>query len=313
MTTRLRHLVPAALLLLSSVSPAVADLSSTLESCVLGMNDDSYQFNAISDACPEALDLIEDYQLGESLGSDWRKSLTYWQAEHLEYFESYYQTRSSDVRVINPSSLDEIVEQLENPEYVPERASLWERFKNWLRETFRDEEEATPAWLDEWLSDFRVPQSVLEASFWVIAASIVIAALVVVAMEIRAARTGVRPSRYVLAAAGATGSRNTYRMYTLRDLESAGTQDKPAILLRLIAQRMEKLGVLVQSRSSTHRELVAGSTQLGDAARRAVTAVSASAERIRYGDRQLGESEVRDVVAAGVGLLEGMKDRQGHA
>lgn len=311
--TRQRPNVVLAALLLVTGSPAGADLSSTIETCALGVNDEDYQFTAVADACPEAIPLIEGYRLSDSLGEGWREWLSYWQAEHLEFFESYYETRPGKARLLNPATLDEIVDRLDNPEYTPEQQSLWEQFKEWLRETFRDEEDEMPAWLDDWLSDFRVPQSVLEKLFWAIAIMIVIGALVVIATEIRAARTGVQRGKRTALADTLPSAARGHQVFTMKDLERAAMQEKPAIMLQLLVQRMEKLGVLPRRPAYTHRELAIESAGLGEAGRTTVQQLSVSAERVRYGDRTPDATEVDEVVQSGVSLLNDMEGGQGRA
>jgi hypothetical protein len=311
-TRQVPNVILAALLLLTG-SPAAADLSSTIETCVLGMNDEGYQFTAIADACPEAIALVEDYRLAGSLGEDWRQWLTYWQAEQLAYFESYYDQQPAEVRLMNPAALDDIVDRLDNPEVTPERQSLWERFNEWLRETFRDEENEIPAWLGEWLSDFRVPQSILEKLFWAIAVMIVIASLVVIAIEVRAARTGIRPARPRSPAAAQAHAARGYRTLTLKDLERAALQDKPGIMLQLVMQRMENLGLVPRRPACTHRELAIESAGLGEKGRQTVQAISVSAERVRYGGQTPQATEVDELVHSGVSLLKNMESGQDRA
>jgi len=297
----------AAAALLLPVLPAAADLSAAIEPCILDLDEDAYEYTAVADDCPEAVALIEQYRLSGSIGEDWQFNLTYWQAEQLQRLEEYY-AAPYETRAVNPDVLDEIVDRLEVPESVAEDKSLWERFQDWLRDVLRDDDQQAPGWLEDWLSDFRVPQSALETIFWIIAASIIIGALLVIGVEIRAARTGVRSSKSSRTIVARGVAQSSYSVLTLDDLEAAVAAEKPAVLLRLLLQRLERLGIVPRRPATTHREVVSQAALDGTESR-TLARVSASAEGVRYGDREIDAAELEDLVSSGVATLRGLKAR----
>ncbi|MDJ0938712.1 MAG: DUF4129 domain-containing protein [Woeseiaceae bacterium] len=300
------RLVTLSLLTLFSAS-ALADVSTQIAACAEG-KDDEWQFDAVADACPEVLAIVDAHPLADTMPANWSEALTPFKTTQLDFFDAYYVDSGPDTGIIGTASLDAIVDELDNPSRVEEEKSAWQRFTDWLKEIFGDDEGETPQWLDEWLSKIKIPQTALQYTFYVLAVLIIIGAIAVIVIEIRAARSSYARERAAQAGMGGYGAAGPV-MLTLADLDAAELRDKPTIMLRLIVQRLEALAMLTHQPAATHRELALTPAGLAEEQRASLVVVSRSAERARYGGGVPKADEVDEALRQGSSLLERLKRR----
>lgn len=292
-----------------SCTIANADLSSAIAACESRVTDENDgSFDRLADVCPDLVAEIQSSRWNGVLGPAWRDELSYWELSQLAFFDSYYQQQVAASTDLPLAALDDIVASLNKKVQQAESVSLWDRFVEWLKGLFNEGTAYSPDWLSDWLSKIRVPGSAVEAIFWLLCVIIVVAAIVVVAREIKATRRAsasgeaAREQRRPVASAF-FGDREL----TLQDVDTAGFYDKPSLLLRLILQRLEKLGVLTNRPAYTHREAHRAASLLPSGDAKIVSRVSESAERIRFGAAERREDETRQVVAAGITLFKNLK------
>ena len=298
------RLVTLTLLTLLSAS-AAADVTALVEACAEGQ-DDEWQYESVAVACPQAVEAVDAHPLADTMPARWSEALTPWETTQIEFFDAYYRG-SSAAEVIGTASLDPIVDELDNPSRVEEEKSAWDRFTDWLEEIFGDEEEESPRWLEELLSKIDIPRTALQYTFYVLAFLIIVGAIAVIVIEIRAARGSYARQREAQAAGG--GFVVVPKPLTLADLDAATLRDKPTIMLRLIVQQLEALALLPHRPATTHREIALAPAAMPSDQRTALTVVSRSAERARYGDVAPREDEVAEALRQGKSLLDRLKDR----
>ncbi|MGB5166502.1 MAG: hypothetical protein WBN61_14665 [Woeseiaceae bacterium] len=301
-----------ALLLSASFTNSVADVASAVADCRAAIVDEDISSpHLIDDRCPDLIREIEASPWREILGPDWQEGFSYSALSQLEFFVSYYAGRSSADGGISLSPLDEIVLGLDENAQEKDDESLWERLVNWVSDLLSDNTDNNPEWLSDWLSNFQLSKSVIVVLFWLLSALVIIAAVIVIVTEIRAARMSPGKDDQ-----GNKDSRRAVRIgvedriLTLADLDKAAPEDKPSILLRLVLQRLEVLGIVAHSPARTHREASGAVTELGSDGAALVSRVSESAERIRFSDDKNQPQEIGEVVSAGIALLERLKPEQ---
>jgi len=296
-------------LLCAFFTDAAADLGFAIAACdsTVVRGEDSSQI-LIGESCPDLVEEIESSPWAETLSPDWREALSHAELSQLEYFVSYYDRRSFARRELSLSSLDEIVRGLGDAAEIINDKSLWERFVDWFDELLSDKSDDAPGWFSEWLSNVEVSSLTIKIVFWIMSALLVAAAIGVIVMEIRAARSSLPANRLRnKASRGDTGIGVGDRLLTLYDLDNAALDDKPSILLRLVLQRLEFLGVIPYDPARTHREVERAASALGSDGQEVVTRVSESAERIRFSRDENRPQEIGEVVTAGTALLGKLK------
>jgi hypothetical protein len=298
-----------AFLLCLAFSNSCADLASALASCGEGAaSDDNSSAVLISSACPDLVAEIEASQWQELLAPGWQEQMSSRDLPELDFFVSFYSDRASADEVMSLASLDPIVAGLGGDAQQEDSESLWERFINWFGDLLSGGTEYSPNWLSEWLSNIEVSATLIEVVFWVSSALIIVAAVVVIVREVRAARGGRPAGSFKDAQSGQIDDvRIDGRPLTLADLENASRSDKPSILLRLLLQQLEAVGLATHSPARTHRDVRAMAEQIGRGQVDIIARVSESAERIRFGDEEQPSPEIGEVVSAGITVLDELK------
>jgi len=298
-----------AVFLCLSLTNSSADLASAKAACnaaVVSEEDSGNHF--IVDDCPSLIVEIESSQWQEMLAPGWREELSYREFSQLEYFVSYYSQPASADGDISLSSLDEIVTGLGIDDQEVDSESLWDRIINWFNDLLSEETDYGPGWLSEWLSNIWVSTSTIEVIFWTLSALIIVAAVSVIVREVRAAR-GSMPASVLKSKAfrHAGGIQVDERLLTIKDVDNAALNDKPSVLLRLLLQRLEVLGVVAHRPARTHRDVRNAAGELGNDGVDIISSVSESAERSRFSDEKNQAQEIGEVVSVGITLLDELK------
>ena len=288
---------------------AHAGVNDILDGCEAVESEDDSYYEYLADVCPEAIVAIERHPLAESLPGDWRQALTVRTARQFAALEDWYAAGRNTGPTIDPAALDTIVEGLNNPSRVDSEKGPFRRFLDWLDEVFGGDDEEAPGLFDEWLADVKVPQSALEYAFYIISGLIILSAIGVIVMELRAARQAGRGATNGQVAPRNGPAGGTARPATLADLERAAVEDKPAILLALIRGQLERLALLSYRAADTHRELAAAAAGLPEDQGEVVITVAGSAERARYAAAPPGRDEIDSLVESGKALLRRLGGR----
>ncbi len=166
--------------------------------------------------------------------------------------------------------------------------SFWQRVREWWKTLWGDSE--PPEF--EWLKDFELSESVVRAVMYSSLGLIVLLALVVIGMEVRAAGGSRRADDVQRWRDAGPGRR---KPLTLDDVRSAPTADQPGLLLLLLLQRLTDAGQLRVASSFTHRDIALAARELDDGGE--LAQLSAAAERAAYGGWEPRENDVSALFA----------------
>lgn len=228
--------------------------------------------------------------------------LTIYGLGDLQRLVQRYTERPASAGDIPTDSLAPILESLDEQPRAEQPLTLFERFKRWLRETFQRRQDASDSWLSRWLDKIDVPETVTSVIVYVLIALVILLALAVLIIELRAAARGQSNGvRRKHAAAG--NAPQATKELTLADLDATPPAERPSALLRILVATLVKCGRLRAERSLTHRELLAR-VSLDDAAQReSFGEVSKLSERTVYGNVRVAPDEIDRVVQAGRALV----------
>ncbi|HNP35224.1 MAG TPA: hypothetical protein PKK10_05180 [Woeseiaceae bacterium] len=290
---------------------SVADLASAIAKCnaTVVSGDDPGEI-LIRDSCPDLIEDIESSQWRETLPLGWQEVLSIAQLSQLGYFESYYGQRPS-AEALSLLALDEIVLGLGDATEVIDNKLFWEMFVDWFNDLLSGKPGQTAGRFSEWLSNIEISSLAVEIAFWSLSALVVAAAVVVVVMEIRAAR-GSLPARVLKIgrSAGRAGPGVDDQALTVADIGNAALDDRPSLLLRLILQRLESLGKIPYEPARTHREASCAASVLGSDSLHVVSRVSEFAERSRFSRGKNQPHEIEALVSAGIILVGNLTSGQ---
>ena len=210
----------------------------------------------------------------------------------LAAMEAFYRSR-------NPSEgpdLNRLTEALESLRLKsPEPPTLWERLVAWFRDYFGSSDPGLPTWMQ----DFSLNPSLLEWTLYVCSGALVLAAITVVANEIRQLRGARRAAE---TPGWSAEERSAPQPPQLANLANTPLNELPGILFQILLAKLQTLELLPQRRSLTHREIV--QTARDSAEADAITAVARAAERATYGGWQPSPEDARDLTNTTVRALD---------
>jgi hypothetical protein len=283
-------------------SEAVAAPLDTLSACAEHTSDDVSGLENLEAACPGLTEALQALGFDRTLPDDWRQHLDAHALRDLESLAERY--TAPPPRVPGTASLAGILATLSKSE-APPSPSLWESFKAWFKHWLADSDSALARWLNravqQWNLHTEMSGTVLEIIGYLLGAAVVIAALIVILRELRAA--GVLGRRRATAATAAAGPDSDLRA---DDDPSSGRPagDALSALLRELVACLSETGRLPEERVLTHRELVARSRFETEAQRAAFARVAAGAEALFYGPKDVGAVTDPGLLAEGRSLLE---------
>jgi hypothetical protein len=201
-----------------------------------------------------------------------------------------------------PAILDALgQEQVQRPKTWFERVNLW------LRNLLDRKEADSDSWLSRWLERIDIPPTVTRIVGYGLIVLVVVLALVVIIVEVRAARIVRRGHQAAAVADSSTPIR--FKSPTLSELDTADAASRPSILLRLLMATLTQTGRLSAEQSLTHRELETKTSfdnvdQLGR-----FRQVALLAEQTLYGDRLPAADESERVLTTGRALYAELTSR----
>jgi hypothetical protein len=271
---------------------AVRDCAASAAPSVSGLKD-------LGAACPELGEALGDLGLDAILYEGWQRNLNVHALQDaIELSERY--SKSNWRSAPNTADLPAILQSLQDQQ-APPVLSWWQSIKSWLKQWLAHSDSALANWLkgllDRWLGQAEISTGFLQVFVYVVAALTVVAAIVVIVRELRAAGVG-RQFRKPRPPATVPGALND----PFEAMETAA-QTGPAELLRLLVTRLLQTGRLRAERSLTHRELIARSAFDSETQRSAFAAVAETAESILYGSVSASAERVEQVTRQGQDLL----------
>jgi hypothetical protein len=180
--------------------------------------------------------------------------------------------------------------------------TLLERAKQWLRDIFGRDREASSPWINQWLEGVTMSEAVKRGIVYGLVIVVIVLAIAVLVNELRAAGVLRRRRKGTEGQVTMPGAPAADEL-TWSDLESAPPAQRPSVLLRLLVSMLAKRGRLRADSSLTHRELAAQARFDADAQRECFGRITALGERTVYGDARVPPQELESVVQAGRVLL----------
>ena len=254
---------------------------------------------ALEAACPGLHDALAGAGFDKTLIEGWQQKMNAHALADLSGLAQHYSR--SRWHAPDTASLSKALESLQ--EQAPKTSSWWQSFKTWLKNWLSQSDSALASWLNQlvqrWSANTAVSVTFLKIITYCLTALVVIAAVVIVLREVKAAGVGRRARR-----AARAESSNAIRPQTDElGLVPGSAADALAVLLRALVKRLLQLGRLRADRSLTHRELVIRSVFESDEQRAAFAAVAYGAESNFYGPRDRAPDPADDVKRRGEVLL----------
>ena len=287
--------LPAAMWALGLIFCAMSAAPSALDDlrdCADKMESHT-EIKKLAEQCPSLDTTLEALGLSRLLDQTERERLDSDALRDLTVLSSQYSvTRPA----AGPSvaSLAAIAEQV-NGKKVAAPLTWWDRLKSWVKDWFSQSGKSDKNWFDEWLRHMSDSTVLLNAILYACMGIVIIGALLVVFLEMRAAgilrRSERRPAQ------GQTVLGEHHLQGAPADSRSGVPRLLGQLVARLIATRR-----LQFERTLTHRELVARSVFDTPEQRGAFARLSQAAEALMYG----GATEVaipQPVIEQGSSLL----------
>jgi hypothetical protein len=255
-------------------------------------------------SCPQLPDALATLGLEDVLEEGWREQLNTNALRGLTELADRY--RGAKWQTPDTAALAGILSAMKR-EQAPQSESWWESlkawFKHWLSQSNSSVLQWLNRWLDAWLSPTKVSAALVKVIAYCSTALVLLAALVVIVNELKAA--GVLRRRPRAADAAHRG----------KILEASGEGGAVALptgshrlteLLRVLVNLLMRTGRLKMERSLTHRELIAHSSFDNEAQRAAFAGVARTAETMLYGPNGAAPEQLAHAIEQGEGLVAGL-------
>jgi hypothetical protein len=268
---------PAAGAPLGADSPAAR---AVIRECAQRAKPDLVGMDALRADCPTLDTAIETLGLAAHLPQDWKEQVTADDLADWSALADRYDGSASPVPLPDSSRLQTIARFLQPP---PEPPNWWERFKTWVGSWFDPERGQWPDWL-RWPSQWRPGNAILYG----VMSLVLIAAAVVIAMELRAAGMfGAGRRRRASPKRSATDTpTNTPHWQEPEEIDAPVEHLRAERMLRVLVAALTKSHRLERDRDLTCRELITAARFDTSAQRQIFASVALLAEQILYGDPQ---------------------------
>lgn len=257
----------------------------------------------LADVCANLAREIDAGDWAETLGVMRAGNLTSRPFEELVDVMGHYERRPFATGLA-VEELGAVVESLRPFEPMAE-LSLWDRLREWLRERLGLDDSSSGGGLIDWLRNLSIPDEWVRTIVYVLGITIVIAALVVVANELRVRGVfGDRGGARRREAAGIVPAWEKRMPLSLDVVTRAPPTRQPALLLAMLVERLRtRFGEGVRD-SMTHRELAAAASALGLRRSGELEAVASAAERVTFAGWRPEPVDVEPVIAKGKAALD---------
>jgi hypothetical protein len=294
------------LLACAGVSAARADeaLLAAVEDCRARLDVQvDVGYARIAARCPRLVRALEASEWRAWLPPGWRAAdndLSIGGLEELAVVIGQESLRETAGRRPGTSKLRQVLIGLEAAR-TP-RLGPWGRFRQWLERVLERRTDDDPsAWLDRLPQRGALPAFVLETITYLALGLVIVLAVLIVANELRLARVFRRRAR--APRDGRRASRPSHTPLGWHDVERAPPAEKPAVLLRLVLERMMQGGSLPAASSLTVREIESRAALRDPEDRARLAALTAAAEHGRFAGRPVERAALESALAAGSQLL----------
>lgn len=193
-------------------------------------------------------------------------------------------------------------------ETSPVELGLWDRFVNWLKEHYKQDEETDTdwGWLIDLLENGRIPEWLGTTIYYTSIGLIILLAALIVFNEVRTARRGGRRKRRrkLSAQDGWQQGLATIESLDWNAIGKLPVQQQPGAMLRFVIDQLIGRGWISDNRSRTNREMWRELRREHiDSAGQFEHAVTL-AERSVYGEQQLNDTQLHELYETAQALSE---------
>jgi hypothetical protein len=298
-------LILAGLGLLASSGIAAAPID-VVRRCADSASPTASGLEALAAACPKLKSALEELGLDETLYGDWQHKLNAGALRDVVQLTEHYAGPTSHGPALEalPAILDSL-----NRQQAPKLESWWQSFKNWLKQWLNHSDSSLANWLnhllDRWSTHVDLSVAWLKMITYGLTALVVMAAIIVIVRELKAA--GIMRHARKAAQAAPSVPDAPQSQFDPSTASVPGT-DALAALLRALVKRLLQTGRLKAERSMTHRELIVRSAFENDAQRAAFAGVAYGAESNFYGPQRAAVETWDEVQRRGQALLVQLND-----
>jgi hypothetical protein len=274
----------------------------TVRDCATVASPSVYGLKNLAAVCPELQAALGALGLDQILYQGWQDKLSVHALRDVLDLSERYSTRRRQ-GAPDTIAVPGILQALQN-EQAPQAVSWWHAFTTWIKQWLEHSDSPIAKWIkqifDRISDSTHVSPAFLQAFVYIVTALTALAAIFVIARELKAAGIG-RSSRR---ARTALNSQQNPSIHPPTDAATCADENTPAGLLRALVGRLIRTGRLRSERSLTHRELITSTYFDSDAQKTIFAAVARTAETILYGSESAAPEIVDSVTRQGRRLLQ---------
>lgn len=263
----------------------------------------------IAARCPQLVHMLESSEWRAWLPSAWREAgndLSVGGLEELAVLVEREQARRHAGRRPGTGTLREIITGLDTAR--AEKAGFWGRFRRWLEDTFmQPAEEDSGDWLERLLGREPLSARIVAAITYAALVLVVALALLIVVNELRAA--GVFRRRARAKSQPLPADEPPRSSLTMREIDRAPQAERPALLLRLVIERLGHTGRLPAAAGLTVGELEARAALSDPQDRARLGELARAAEHARFAASPAPPAAVERALESGRALLGSIRAR----
>lgn len=267
-----------------------------LRECTDSLAPEVVGIDDIEAACPGVTDALEALGLTELLFEPQLATLSRDGLNALVALADRYE-QPPERTSASVDSLAPVLESLRKPPTPELQKSWYQRFREWLRQTFDQPEAQTDPWLIRWLEEHEMPEIVQKVLVYGVMLLVVVLAVLIIINEARAAASGRRPRRVATASdAGAAA------LLAGDDQNIDVPGERPSALLKVLIATLVKTGRVQGAQGLTHRELTRRARFDDTRQRESFQKIAQVAEREVFGGKALANDELDEVLRDGRSL-----------
>jgi hypothetical protein len=298
----------------SAISTAAA--RGAVDSCIGRLNPETdIGYERVAARCPDLARRLDAAGLSAWLPRNWEKPGNDLSSAGLRELGNLLALEDRDSAAVparvhqpNISHLPAILAGLAGGDPAEGRG-WWTRTKAWLRDVFEHREEEDDSWFSRVVGQNGLSQAVIDLVSYVALALVVVLALVIVTNEVRVdgvlgrlwRRFFIRRRVAVPVEAEREGAAG---VVTWDALHQAAPEQRPRMLLEIIAFRLTEEGRLPQARGLTVGELTRLARLPDEADRRRLAELARVSERMRFSNEPVPDTAVGAVLEEGRILLQ---------
>jgi hypothetical protein len=305
----------------AAAAPSAPDALAAIDDCIAQVDADTFMgLGLITTHCPNLQFRLQSSEWAAWLPAGWQ--------DRYHDRQAGWQGDSHDLSVRDLAALRMVVARelaLRTDARLPKVAVLrpilsdlaarnpplrgwWQSVRNWLRELFAPESKDRSNWYERLSSRVSLSEALIEIVAYATFALIVLFAAYIVVNEWRA--SGAQRRRAGGRRTDGHAQRHPVRPLSWHDVESAAPNERPRVLLELIAARLTAARRLPAARALTVRELTRAA-ELSDATdRERLDELALASERMRFGFAEPAPAGVARVLARGRELFERLAEPQ---